>query len=85
MNIILFIQDSRIEIEDFLISESLKTVQKLKLVFNQEHNLFMYLKIILMSQSDEENKKNDEMKNKSNDSENLNNLNNFFDIENKNF
>ena len=85
MNVILFIQDSRIEIEDLSVSKSLKIIQKSELVFSQKHNLFMYSKIILISQSDKEDEKNNKTENKSDDSKNLNNLNNFSDIENKNF
>ena len=85
MNTVFFIQDSRIEIEDFSMSKSSRIIQKSELVFNQEHNLLMYLKIILTSQSDEENEKNDEIKGESDDSENSNNSDNFSDIKNKNF
>ena len=81
VNTVLFIQDSRIEIEDFSVSEALKIIQKSELVFNWDHNLLMYSKIILTSRTDEKEK----MKDRSNNSDNLNNLNNFSDIENENF
>ena len=85
MNVILFIQDSRIEIEDFSVSKMSRAVQESELVFSQEHNLLMYSKVILTSQSDERDEKNDEMKDKSDDSDDLNNSDNLSDIENKNF
>ena len=81
MNMIFFIQDSRIEIEDFSVSEALKIVQKSELVFNQNHNLLMYSKIILTSRTDEKEK----MKNRSNNSDNSDNSDDFSDIENENF
>ena len=85
VNVIFFIQNSRIEIEDFSVSKSLKTVQKSELVFSWEYNLFMYSKIILTSKSDEKNEKNTEMIDESDASKNLNNLNNLSNIKNKNF
>jgi len=81
MNMILFIQNSRIEIENFSVSKASKIIQKSELVFNQNHNLLMYSKIILTSRTDERKK----MKDKSNNLNDSNNSNDFSDIENENF
>ena len=81
MNMILFIQDSRIEIEDFSVSKASRIVQKSELVFNQNHNLLMYSKIILTSRTDEREK----MKNKSDNSNDSDSSDDFSDIENENF
>ena len=78
---ILFIQNSRIEIENFSVSKASKIVQESELVFNQNHNLLMYSKIILTSRTDEKEK----MKNKSNNSDDSNSLDDFSDIKNENF
>ena len=78
---ILFIQNSRIEIENFSVSKASKIIQKSELVFNQNHNLLMYSKIILTSRTDERKK----MKDKSNNLNDSNNSNDFSDIENENF
>ena len=78
---IFFIQDSRIEIENLSVSKASRIIQESELVFNQNHNLLMYSKIILTSKTDEKEK----MKNRSDNSDDSDSSDNFSDIKNENF
>ena len=58
-----------------------RIIQESELVFNQDHNLLMYSKIILASRTDEREK----IKNKSDNSNDSDSSDDFSDIKNENF
>ena len=77
MNVIIFIRDSKIMIENSSIDETLREVTESKLIFCKNHNLLMYSKSVLamshvrVEEIDDSSSKEDENSNSEDDVSNV--------------